>query len=87
VLGAPLPDPGGGGGATRPLPRDGGVEKLHGDPTVGPRPKVWTKVQKWTSRNERADSLAKTGATLPVTHVPCPLAPTIAKIRYTRYFL
>jgi len=31
---------GGGGSATRPLPRDGDVEKLHGDPTVGPRPKV-----------------------------------------------
>jgi len=27
-----------GGGATRPLPRDGGVEELYGDPTVGPRP-------------------------------------------------
>jgi len=26
---------GGGGGATRPLPRDGGVEELHGDPTFG----------------------------------------------------
>jgi len=26
-----------GGGATRPLPRDGGVEELHGDPTVGPK--------------------------------------------------
>jgi len=38
-------------------------------------------------RNERADSLAKTGATLPITHVPCPLAPTIAKIRHTRYSL
>jgi len=24
----------------RPLPRDGGVEELHRDPTVGPRPKV-----------------------------------------------
>jgi len=33
------------GGATRPLPRDGGVEELHGDPTVGPRPKVWTRGQ------------------------------------------
>jgi len=31
-----------GGSATRPLPRDEGAEKLHGDPTVGPRPKVWT---------------------------------------------
>jgi len=35
----------GGGGATRPLPRDGGVEELHGDPTVGPCPKVWTEVR------------------------------------------
>jgi len=25
---------GGGGGATRPLLRDGGVEELHGDPTL-----------------------------------------------------
>jgi len=32
-----------GGGATRPLPRDGSLEELHGDPTVGPRPKVWTR--------------------------------------------
>jgi len=31
--------------------------------------------------NERADSLAKTGATLSDTHVSCPLASTIAKIR------
>jgi len=23
------------------------VEELHGDPTVGPRPKVWTRGQKW----------------------------------------
>jgi len=38
-------------------------------------------------RNERADSLAKTRATLPVTHVPCPLALTIAKIRHTSYSL
>jgi len=36
-----------GGSATRPLPRDGGVEKLHRDPTVGPRPKVWTRGKKW----------------------------------------
>jgi len=35
------------GGATRPLMRDGGVEELHGDSTVGPCPKVWTKGQKW----------------------------------------
>jgi len=38
---------GGGGGATWPFPKDGGVEELHGDPTVGPRLKVWTKGQKW----------------------------------------
>jgi len=35
------------GGATRPLLRDGSVEELHGDPTVGPRPKVWIRGQKW----------------------------------------
>ena len=32
----------GGGGTTRPLPRDGGAEELRGDPAVGPHPKVWT---------------------------------------------
>jgi len=31
----------GGGGAT-----NGGAEKLHGIPTVGLRPKVWTRDQK-----------------------------------------
>jgi len=36
---------GGSGGATRPLPKDGIVEELHGDLTVGPRPKVWTRSQ------------------------------------------
>jgi len=35
--------------------------------------------------NELVDSLAKTGATLPFTYVPSPLALVIAKIRYTRY--
>jgi len=29
-----------GGGATRPLPRDGGMEELHGDPTIRPCLKV-----------------------------------------------
>jgi len=38
---------GGVGDATRPLLRDGGVEELHGDPTVGPRPKVRTRGHKW----------------------------------------
>jgi len=37
----------GSGGATQPLPSDGGVEELHGDPSVGPCPKVWTRGQKW----------------------------------------
>jgi len=32
-----------GGGATRYLPRDGDVEELHVDSTVGPRPKFWTR--------------------------------------------
>jgi len=34
-------------GATRPLPRDEGAEEFPGDPTVEPRPKVWTRGQKW----------------------------------------
>jgi len=37
--------------------------------------------------NELTDSLTKTEATLPFTHVPRPLAPTVAKIRHTRYSL
>jgi len=40
-------DGGGCGDASRSLPRDGGVEELHGDPTVAPCPKVWTIGQKW----------------------------------------
>jgi len=35
------------GGAIRPLPGDEGAEELHGDPTVEPHPKVWTRGQKW----------------------------------------
>jgi len=30
-----------GGGVIRPLPRDGGAEELHGNPTDGLRSKVW----------------------------------------------
>jgi len=33
-------------GATRPFPRDGDVEELHGDSTVWPLPKVWSRGQK-----------------------------------------
>jgi len=35
------------GDATRPLPRDEGVEELHGDGTVGHALKVWSRGQKW----------------------------------------
>jgi len=28
-------------------PSDGGVKELHGDQTVGSRPKVWTRGKKW----------------------------------------
>jgi len=30
----------------RPFPRDGGVDELHGHPTVGPHLKVWTRDEK-----------------------------------------
>ena len=33
---------GGGGGTSRPLPRDGGMEELRENPTVGLHLKVWT---------------------------------------------
>jgi len=35
------------GGAIRPLPRDGAAEEFHRHLTVGPRPKFWTRDQKW----------------------------------------
>jgi len=44
---------GGGDGATRPLPRDGSVEELHGNPTVGPYSMVWTRGQKWKKLSQR----------------------------------
>jgi len=37
----------GGGGATRPLPRDGGMKELYGDPTARPTFEDWTTGQKW----------------------------------------
>jgi len=37
---------GDGGSATRHFPRDMGAEEFRGDPTVGPRPKVWTRGKK-----------------------------------------
>jgi len=59
----------GGGGATRPFPRDGGVEELHGDPTVRPRLKVWTRGQKMEEvvpkMARRRDSDVEGGSTIP----------------------
>jgi len=34
-----------GGGATRPLPRDGGTDKFREDQPTGTQPKVWTRDQ------------------------------------------
>jgi len=45
-----LKDQGGGGGATRPIPRDGGAEEILGDQTVRPRPKAWTRDQTTSHR-------------------------------------
>ena len=35
--------------------------------------------------NEKADLLAKTGASLPTNAIPSPLLPVIAKVRYSQY--
>ena len=35
--------------------------------------------------NEKADLLAKTGASLPTDATPCPLPPVITKVRYSQY--
>jgi len=48
-----------GGGATRPLPRVGSVEELHGDPAVWPRPKVWTRGQKWKPTSFRLNVVVR----------------------------
>jgi len=36
-----------------------GVEELHGDPTVGPRPKVWTRGQKWKKTSRRLNVVVR----------------------------
>jgi len=46
----------------------------------------WSLVMLDSSRNELANLLAKTGATLSFTHFPSPLSLVIAKIRHTRYY-
>ena len=35
--------------------------------------------------NEKADSLAKAGVSLPTDAIPCPLPPVVAKVRYSQY--
>ena len=40
-------------GATRPRPRDKGVEKLHRGPTVEQHPKVWTIGQKEKAKSQK----------------------------------
>ena len=35
--------------------------------------------------NEKANLLAKTGASLPTDSIPCPFPPVIAKVRYSQY--
>ena len=35
--------------------------------------------------NEKADLLAKAGASLPTDAIPCPLPPVVAKVRYSQY--
>ena len=35
--------------------------------------------------NEKADLLAKAGASLPTDAIPCPLHPVVAKVRYSQY--
>jgi len=42
----------GGGGATRPLPRNGGVEKLHGDQQSGHAPRSGPEVKNGRSSAE-----------------------------------
>jgi len=37
----------GGGGATRPFPREGDAEVLRRDSSVESRPNVWTRDQRW----------------------------------------
>jgi len=44
-----------GGSATRLLPRDGGAEELHGDPTVGPCPRFGPEIK--TGRSSAKDGM------------------------------
>jgi len=39
----------------------GGVEEVHSDPTVGPRPKVWTKVKNGSSAEDGAPERLRCG--------------------------
>ena len=45
----------------------------------------WVPGPAGLSGNEKADLLAKTGASLPTDAIPSPLPPVIAKVRYSQY--
>jgi len=57
-----------------PLPRDGGVEELHGDPTDGPRLKVWTGGQ-----NENSRRFGETRWSDPLGKLPRHFGPTLVR--------
>ena len=45
----------------------------------------WVPGHAGLSRNEKADLLAKAGASLLTDAIPCPLPPVVAKVRYSQY--
>jgi len=38
-----------------PLPSDGWAEKFHGGPSIWPRPKFWTRDQRWSDISEKSE--------------------------------
>ena len=45
----------------------------------------WVLAHAGLPRNEKADLLAKTSASLPTDAIPSPFPPVIAKVRYSQY--
>ena len=45
----------------------------------------WVRGHAGPTGNEKADLLAKAGASLPTEAIPCPLPPVVAKVRYSQY--